>query len=140
MQRKNIRRLVKRQLKYNHPHWKKMKKKAKKKLLKQVVDEVMNAYDFSQPINIPIEELTGIEDQVPSKGIKNLIEMAEYINNFYSNNLFDLDKRRKPLFHFMCVKLFLVRIVISMKLATIILILLDFKHENDKSQYPVKRN
>ena len=96
MQRKNIRRIAKRQLKYNHPHWKKMKKKAKKILLKQVMDEVMNAYDFSQPINIPIEELTGIEDQVPSKGIKNLTEMAEYIDNFYSNNLFDLDKRRKP--------------------------------------------
>jgi len=96
MQIKNIRRLVKRQLKYNHPHWKKMKKKAKKKLLKQVVDEVKNNYDFSQPLNIPIEELTGIEDQVPSKGIKNLIEMAEYIDNFYSNNLFGLDKRRKP--------------------------------------------
>lgn len=96
MHRKNIRRLVKRQLKYNHPHWKKMKKKAKKKLLKQVMDEVMNNYDFSQPVNIPIEELTGIEDQVPSKGIKNITEMAEYIDNFYSNNLFGLDKRRKP--------------------------------------------
>ena len=96
MHRKNIRRLVKRQLKYNHPYWKKMKKKAKKILLKQVLDEVMNDYDFSQPLNIPIEELTGVEDQIPSKQIKNLTEMAEYIDNFYSDNLFDLDKKRKP--------------------------------------------
>jgi len=96
MHRKNIRRLVKIQLKYNHPHWKKMKKKAKKILLKQVVDEVKNDYDFSQPLNIPIEELTGVEDQTPSKEIKNLTEMAEYIDNFYSDNLFDLDKKRKP--------------------------------------------
>lgn len=66
-----------------------MKKKAKKKLLKQVMDEVMNGYDFSQPVNIPIEKLTGIEDQVPSKGIQNLTKTAEYIDNFYSNNLFD---------------------------------------------------
>ena len=65
MQRKNIKRLVKRQLKYNHPNWKKMKKKAKKQSLKQVMDEMMNAYDFSQPLNIPIEELTVLEDQVP---------------------------------------------------------------------------
>ena len=95
MQRKNIRRLVKRQLKYNHPHWSKMKKKAKKELLKQIMDEVKNNYDFSQSLDIPIEELTGIEDQTPSKGIKNITEMSEYIDKFYSDNLFGLDKKRK---------------------------------------------
>jgi hypothetical protein len=33
MHKKNIRVKVKKQLKYNHPHWKNLKKKAKKKLL-----------------------------------------------------------------------------------------------------------
>ena len=65
MHRKNIRIEIKKQLKINHPHWKKMKRKAKKKLLKEVMDEVINNYDFSQTLNIPIEKLTGIDDQVP---------------------------------------------------------------------------
>ena len=95
MHEKNIRRLVKKQLKYNHPHWSKMKRKAKKKLLKQIMDEVKNNYDFSQSLDIPMEELTGIEDQIPSKGIKTITEMSEYIDKFYSDNLFGLDKKRK---------------------------------------------
>jgi len=73
-----------------------MKKKAKKSLLKQVMDEVINDYDFSQTLNLPIEELTGIEDQTPLKGIKTIEQMAKYIHNFHDDNLFDLDKKRKP--------------------------------------------
>jgi len=96
MHKKNIRIKAKKQLKYNHPHWKKMKKKAKKKLVKQVMAEVMNDYDYSQTVNLPIEELTGIDDQMPSKGIKTLAEMAQYIDNFHKDNLFLLDKKRKP--------------------------------------------
>jgi len=96
MHRKNIRRIVIRQLKYNHPHWKRMNKKSKKKLLKQIMDEVVNNYDYSQALALPIEQLTGVEDQVPTKGIRSLSEMAEYIDNFYRDNLFDFDKRKKP--------------------------------------------
>lgn len=96
MHRKNIRIEIKRQLKINHPYWNNMKRKAKKKLLKEVMDEVKNNYDFSQTLNIPIEKLTGIDDQVPSNGISNLTEMANYIDSFYSNNLFSLDKKREP--------------------------------------------
>ena len=59
------------------------------------MNDVLNDYDYSQPLNIPIEELTGIEGQIPSKGIKDLAEMAKYIDNFYSDNLFDFDKKRK---------------------------------------------
>jgi len=55
---KNIRRLAKRQLKYNHLHWKKMKKE----LFKQIMDEVMKDYDSFQAVNVPIEALVGIED------------------------------------------------------------------------------
>jgi len=95
MHGKNIRRLVKKQLKQKHPHWKKMRRKTKKKLLKDIMDEVLLDYDYSQSLNIPIEELTGIQDQVPTKGIKNLAEMSNYIGHFYSDNLFDLDKRRR---------------------------------------------
>jgi len=48
MHRKNIRQLVTKQLKYNHPHRKKMTRKSKKELAKQVMDEVVSNYDYSQ--------------------------------------------------------------------------------------------
>lgn len=96
MHQKNIRRLVKKQLKINHPHWKAMKKKEKKKVIKQIMDEVINDYDFSQTLNVPIEELTGIEDQVISRGIRTIEEMGRYIKNFYSDDLFRIDQRRPP--------------------------------------------
>ncbi|ACN13538.1 hypothetical protein HRM2_04200 [Desulforapulum autotrophicum HRM2] len=96
MHTKNIRALVKKQLKYNHPHWKNMKRKAKKRLIKQVMDEVINGYDFSQTVTLPIEELTGIEGQTPTKGIKTIEEMAKYVSNFHNDKLFDFDKKRKP--------------------------------------------
>jgi len=73
-----------------------MTKKSKKILIRDVVDEVVKNYDYSQSLDLPIEELTGIETQSPSRGIRSLPEMAEYINNFYSDNLFDLDKIKKP--------------------------------------------
>ena len=96
MHRKNIRQLVTKQLKYNHPHWKKMTKKSKKELAKQVMDEVVNNYDYSQILDLPIEQLTGTENQTPSGGIRTLAEIAEYIENFYHDNLFNFDKIKKP--------------------------------------------
>ena len=96
MHRKNIRIEIKRQLKTNHPHWKNMKRKAKKKLIIEIVNEVTNDYDFSHTVNVPIEKLTGIDNQMPSSGIKNLTEMSKYIDNYYSDNLFALDEKRKP--------------------------------------------
>ncbi len=95
MHKKNIRRLIKKQLKLKHPHWKKMKKKAKKELLKEIMDNVVSDYDFSQTVNVPIEELTGIEEQIPTRGIKTILEMDEYINNFYYDHLFSIDIKRK---------------------------------------------
>jgi hypothetical protein len=38
----------------------------RKKLLQQIVDEAVNNYDYSQTLDIPIEQLTGVEDQMPS--------------------------------------------------------------------------
>ena len=96
MHRKNIRRIITKQLKTEHPHWKKMTRKSKKKLLQQIVDEAVNNYDYSQTLDIPIEELTGVEDQISSGGIRSIPEMADYIKNFHNDNLFDFDKRRKP--------------------------------------------
>jgi len=55
-----------------------------------------NDYDFSQTLNISIEELTGIEDQVVPRGIRTIEEMGRYIKNFYSDNLFGIDQKRPP--------------------------------------------
>ncbi len=95
MHRKNIRIEIKRQLEINHPYWEKTKRKEKTKLIEAVVDEVINDYDFSQSLNIPIEKLTGIEDQVPSNGIRTLAEMATYIDNFYYDNIAGFNKPGK---------------------------------------------
>lgn len=64
-----------------------MNKKPKKELIKQVADEVVNDYDYSQALDLPIEQLTGVEEQTPPRGLRTLPEVAEYIDNFYSDSL-----------------------------------------------------
>ena len=95
MHTKNIRKKVIKQLKYKHPNWRTMTMKAKKKLAKKVVDEVVQSYDYSRSVNLPVEQLTGIEKQTSLRGVKTLEEMAEYINYFYSDRLFGFDQRKK---------------------------------------------
>ena len=96
MHEKNIRLIITKQLKSSLPGWKKMTRKSKKELTQAIMDEVVNNYDYSQALDIPIEELTGVDGQSPSGGIRNLLEMAAYIENFHSDNLFDFDNRKKP--------------------------------------------
>jgi hypothetical protein len=92
---KNIRRIITKQLKKNFPRWNRMTKKSKKELTQEVMNEVENNYDYSQALDIPMEELIGIEAQKPSNGIRSLLEMAAYIENFHSDNLFDFDNKKK---------------------------------------------
>ena len=92
---KNIRKIVNKQLKTKHPHWKSMTRKIKKLLAREVVDEVVKNYDYSQSLDLSVEALTGIDNQTPSGGIRSLSEMANYIDNFHRDNLFDFDKRKK---------------------------------------------
>ena len=47
-------------------------------------------------MDIPVEELIGIEKQRPSEGIRSLSDMATYIENFHSDNLFSIDWLKKP--------------------------------------------
>jgi len=94
MHKKDIKRLIKNQLKSAHPDWHKLPRKAKKELISQITTEIMNDYDFEKELNIPIEELIGIEEQAPSSEIKTIKEMGEYIDNFHDGNLFFLPRRR----------------------------------------------
>jgi len=96
MHSKNIKKLVNKQLKSKHPNWNMLTKKEKTHLSKAVVDEILQEYDYSQALDLPIEELTGIDNQKPLAGIRSLPEMAHYIKNFHNDNLFDLDEIKKP--------------------------------------------
>ena len=95
MHRKNIKRIVQRQLKIKLPNWKKINKKVKKELCRQIMQEVVDSYDFKQELNIPIEKLIGIDHQMPSDGIIPLNKMGRYIENFYSGFLFKAVRKKK---------------------------------------------
>jgi len=94
MHHKDIKRIVKEQLKSNFPNWRSLNRKKKKKIAREIVEKVSNAYDFSQQLSIPVEELTGIEDQVPTAGVMSLDEMARFVDNIQRSNLFDLKTKR----------------------------------------------
>ncbi|UCF85942.1 MAG: transposase, partial [Desulfobacteraceae bacterium] len=87
MHHKNIKLIVKKQLKKQYPNWKRLSRKKKKAISKKVTAEVIKLYDFNKPIQNPIEELLGIEEQVPEPGMMNLEEMAKYIDRFNRSKL-----------------------------------------------------
>jgi hypothetical protein len=82
MQHKNIKRIIKKQLKTNYPYWRNLPKKEKKVIAKSVLEEVVRDYDFSQTVEAPLEELIEIEGQLPTAGIMNLEKMANFIDSF----------------------------------------------------------
>lgn len=92
MHHKDIKLSVKKQLKKDHPHWKRLTKKEKKKLATQVTEAVIKDYDFTQEIDAPIEELIGIETQKPSDDIIPLEQMHQLIDDFYKNAVIDVAK------------------------------------------------
>ena len=80
MRHKNIKLIVRKQLKKQFPNWKRLPKKAKKELARKVLTEVVAEYDFKQEIEAPIAELLAIETQHPAKGIIKLDEMGRFID------------------------------------------------------------
>ena len=77
MREKDIKRLVRKQLKKDFPHWRRLTKKEKKRLADQVLEEVVSRYQFDKEINVPLNELTGTT-VVPS-GIISLTEMEQFV-------------------------------------------------------------
>jgi len=84
MHHKNIRRIIKKQLKKQYPNWRRLSKKQKKAISKAVLNEAVAQYDFEQDIQVPLEELIGIEEQTSMDDIMNLEEMAHFIDVFNS--------------------------------------------------------
>jgi len=96
MHSKNIRRIITNQLKKTFPNWKRMTRRSKKELTREIMDEAVGNYDYSQALDIPMEELIGVEGQKVSEGIRSLPEMASYIEDYHSDNLFIFDVLKKP--------------------------------------------
>lgn len=95
MHHKNIKAIVRKQLKINYGHWNLLNKKAKKRIARMVLDEVEKDYDFGSEIKTSEPELLGIENQLPTPGIMNLEEMECFINSHKNDVLFKLKKHKK---------------------------------------------
>lgn len=80
MHHKNIKLIVRKQLKKHLPNWKRLSKKAKKELARKILAEVAAEYDFKQEIKASTAELLAIETQLPAKGIITLDQMARFID------------------------------------------------------------
>ncbi len=87
MHHKNIKIIVRKQLKKQHPNWNRLNRKTKKEIARKVLAETVSDYDFSGDVVTQPEELLGIEQQVPTNGIINLKEMAHMIDKVNNNRI-----------------------------------------------------
>jgi len=78
MHEKDIKRIVKKQLKKQFPNWRKLPKKEKKDLARQALAEVFNKYDFKQQVTAALPELIGIPD-IERAQIMTLTQMEQFI-------------------------------------------------------------
>jgi hypothetical protein len=98
MHHKNIKLIIRKQLKKQFPNWKRLGKKQKKDIARKVLAEAVGEYDFKQIVEAPKEELLGIEEQLP-KGIIKLDEMARFIDMFNGNRIIKFNSyKRSPLY------------------------------------------
>ncbi len=99
MHHKDIKRIIKKQLKLQYPNWKRLKRKTKKMIAKDVLKEVTATYDFTDEITIPKEDLLGIEEQVPANGIIALQDMASFIKKVHESSIIRYNSyKRSPIY------------------------------------------
>ncbi len=87
MHHKNIKLIIRKQLKKEFLNWKRLTKKLKKKISTDVLKAVEAEYDFDQHIKVCDAELLGIETQCSDKGIIKLDEMARFVDMVNSNKI-----------------------------------------------------
>jgi len=78
MHDKNIKRMVRKQLKSRFSHWSRLTRKEKKELARRVLAEVEQEYDYGQKISVPLPELTGVPD-INEQEIMTLAEMERFV-------------------------------------------------------------
>jgi len=88
MHRKDIKRTIQKQLKRKCLNWGRMTKNEKKELARQVMQEAVENHDFDKKPIASMEQLTGIDGQMPTKGIIPINKMGKYIENHNSGFLF----------------------------------------------------
>lgn len=99
MHHKDMKLLIRKQLKRQYPNWKQLKSKRKKEIARKVLAEVTSAYDSNQDIRAPREELLGIEQQIPAEGIIKLDEMARFIDMVNSSKIIEFSSyNRSPIY------------------------------------------
>ncbi len=81
MHDKDIKRLVKKQLKKQFPNWKRLKRREKKELAKQVLGEVVREYSFDEEIQVAMNELLGTPD-IQSADIMTIGDMEQLIEDY----------------------------------------------------------
>lgn len=96
MHRKNIKNLVRKQLKTQFPYWKRLTKKEKENIAQKTLDAVVESYDFGQKIESSMNELLGIQKQVPNAGIFTLEKMKHFVENFHRDRLFKIVRKQSP--------------------------------------------
>jgi len=98
MKEKNIKRIIRKQLKSKHPNWQRISRKRKKEIIKEITDAVVADHQkFDEELGIPIEELIGIEQQQPDNRVISLQDMADFVDNFYSRaGLLRFSRSHKP--------------------------------------------
>jgi hypothetical protein len=97
MHHKNIKAIIRKQLKTNYRDWKRLKEHEKREFAKKVLDEVVTDYDFSKEIETDKLDLLGIEQQELTSGMMNLEEMDQFIDSHERDVIFKLNKiKRHP--------------------------------------------
>ena len=98
MHHKDIKRSIRKQLKKQFPNWNRLQKKLKKEIANIVLAEAVAEHDFEQVVDTPMEELLGIEDQIP-EGIIKLDEMARFIDMINGNRIIKFNSyKRSPIY------------------------------------------
>ena len=95
MHHKDIKAIIRKQLKTNYREWKRLKKREKREIAQKVLDEVLASYDFKKEVETDKLELLGIEQQKLTSGMMDLNEMARFIENHENDVLFRLNKKRR---------------------------------------------
>ena len=99
MHHKNIKLIVRKQLKKQYPNWNRLNRKEKKEIAQKVLLELVAEYDFNQAVTAPHEALLGIQQQMPTKGIIKLDEMSQLVDMVNKSRITKLSNyKRSPIY------------------------------------------